>query len=140
MPVTGGSAASPWTVIHDGIGYLAAAKSHDVLSDDVSVWSGPTPVGPWRALGRVATTPNTGGVFSYGGRVEAVPGAGLVVIDQAPVASAIVEPTGTGVGWPLACANSVTLAPGTVVHCKAVVRDSAGRLAHAYTTFTVPSR
>jgi hypothetical protein len=59
-----GPAAQPW-VTRYGSGYLATAKLADGFSDDVSVFTAPTPAGPWTYDGPVAGTP-TGGLASYG--------------------------------------------------------------------------
>jgi hypothetical protein len=71
--------AQPTVIAHAG-GYLLSAKSDDVLSDDVVAWWAPTPAGPFRRLGRVATTTVPAGWFTYAGRVTSLPGAGLVVV------------------------------------------------------------
>jgi hypothetical protein len=50
-----GPAAQPWVTAY-GSGFLAAAKLADGLSDDVSVFTAPTPQGPWSYLGPIAST------------------------------------------------------------------------------------
>jgi hypothetical protein len=62
-------------------GYLAAAKTWDVVSEDVSAWYSTSPTGPWTSLGRVADTPPVRpGWISYDGAIRALPGAGWTVI------------------------------------------------------------
>jgi hypothetical protein len=73
-------AAEFWVIPHDG-GYLASAKTVEMSSDDVSTWWGPTPVGPFRHVGRAARTEGPGSPWiTYAGRVTGLPGAGLVTV------------------------------------------------------------
>ncbi len=58
LPLLGpgsGPAAQPWVSSY-GSEYLATAKLADGLSDDVSVFTGPTPAGPWTYLCPIAST------------------------------------------------------------------------------------
>ena len=51
-----GPSAEPWVLPYKGE-YLATAKSADVFSNDVSVFTGPSPQGPWTWQKFVAVTP-----------------------------------------------------------------------------------
>jgi hypothetical protein len=69
-----------WVVPHAG-GFLASSKQAEMDSTDVSTWWGATPTGPFRHVGRAATTPGAGSSWiSYFGRVTPLPGAGLVAV------------------------------------------------------------
>jgi hypothetical protein len=69
-----------WVVPHRG-GYLASGKRAEMDSDDVSTWWAPSPVGPFRAVGRAARTEGAGSPWiTYAGRVSPLPGAGLVTV------------------------------------------------------------
>jgi hypothetical protein len=50
-----GPLAQPW-VLPYGTGFLATAKSADVFSPDISVFTAPTPAGPWTLFDQVANT------------------------------------------------------------------------------------
>src|SRR5690606_19172264 len=69
-----------WVVPH-GSGYLASSKRAEMDSDDVTTWWGPSPIGPFRLVGRAARTEGRGTPFiTYSGRVTPLPGAGLVTV------------------------------------------------------------
>jgi hypothetical protein len=73
-------AAEFWVIPHRG-GYLASSKSAEMESDDVSTWFGPSPIGPFRKVGRAANTAGKGSPWiTYMGRVTELPGAGLVTV------------------------------------------------------------
>ena len=73
IPAPGaGPRAQPW-VRRWGSGYLATAKLANAVTDDVSVFTAPTPQGPWTYSGPVATTP-TAGLIAYNAYTETLPG------------------------------------------------------------------
>jgi hypothetical protein len=59
-----GPAAQP-AVIAYGSGYLLTAKLADAFTNDVSVFTGPTPEGPWAYVGQIADTTETN-TIAYG--------------------------------------------------------------------------
>ncbi|HEV3449720.1 MAG TPA: hypothetical protein VG869_00810, partial [Acidimicrobiia bacterium] len=59
-----GPSAQPWVTPY-GSGYLATCKLADAFSDEVSVFTAPTPAGPWTYYGPVAGTAAPG-LSSYG--------------------------------------------------------------------------
>jgi hypothetical protein len=63
-------------------GFLASAKMHDVTSADVSAWWAPAPTGPFASWGTVASTAASTppGWITYSGRIDDIPGAGLIVV------------------------------------------------------------
>ncbi|MGZ6979344.1 MAG: hypothetical protein ACXVJW_14630 [Acidimicrobiia bacterium] len=80
MGFVGPATLAPLDVVKYDGRYLGTAKTWDVASDDVSQWTSASPTGPWKYAGRLATTPTTGGTFSYGGRIVMLPGSQPVVI------------------------------------------------------------
>jgi hypothetical protein len=60
-----GPDAQPWVQPY-GSGFLATAKLVDVFSSDVSVYSAPTPAGPWTYAGPIATAGPHDGIDVYG--------------------------------------------------------------------------
>ena len=128
MAVTGQGSVSPWTVVGRGGSYLAVGKTWDAVSDDVWSWSGPSPTGPWTSLGRVATTPTAGGVFSYGGKVANLPGAGMSVIYS------------TNTSLSAVAGNVLLYGPKVLPYVPAAAGTSAARAPALSATPAVPSR
>ena len=67
-----GPKAQPW-VRPNGSGYLATAKLADDLSDDVSVFTAPSPAGPWTYYGSIASTAASG-LMAYDAWTNVLPG------------------------------------------------------------------
>jgi hypothetical protein len=68
-----GPRAQPW-VRRWGTGYLATAKLANDVSEDVSVFTAPSPEGPWAYYGTVATTAEDG-LIAYNAYTQALPGS-----------------------------------------------------------------
>lgn len=78
-----GSGTGPFAqpeVVPYGTGFLSTSKTADAFSDDVSMFTAPTPEGPWTYAGKVADTSASTqqNEVSYGGLSFAVPGGGVV--------------------------------------------------------------
>jgi hypothetical protein len=73
IPAPGeGPRAQPW-VRRSGTGYVATAKLANSVTDDVSVFTAPSPQGPWAYHGQVATTA-AAGLIAYNAYTQTLPG------------------------------------------------------------------
>jgi hypothetical protein len=73
-----GPRAEPWMTPW-GTGYLATAKLANDVTDDVSVFTAPSPAGPWRYYGTVASTAAPG-LIAYDAYTGTLPGVATPTI------------------------------------------------------------
>jgi hypothetical protein len=79
IPAPGaGPRAQPW-VRRSGTGYLATAKLGNAVTGDVSVFTAPSPEGPWTYYGLVATT-TMAGLIAYNAYTQTLPGTPTPIV------------------------------------------------------------
>ena len=68
-----------WSLMTQGSGVVASAKTLDAFTDDLWLWSAPSVTGPYTKLTQaVLSTHQSALWYTYAGRVVRLPGAGLV--------------------------------------------------------------
>lgn len=93
-PTVCGPAAQP-SVIAYGSGYLLTSELADAFTNDVSVFTGPTPAGPWTYVGPIADTTETN-TIAYGAYTQtpsSLPGlSGPMTVDSTNVSPFLTNP------------------------------------------------